>query len=678
MKIKFILFIISMMPYLHSFCGTPAKKDSTVSIGYIDNIDILLGLATKVYIQNPERSLQYAEAALKIARDHDDQFSEARTLKAIGDIYNKIDFERLSLPYYSRAMEIAAKIGKPGLEAQLALLVGDIYYKTNQNDTALNLYNRSLTIFLKLNKKEGIAQCYVKFGNIYWFTTNYDKSLEYYLKAISLYESLNHKAGIADVYYHIGSLYTVLGDNKKAISFLEKSLKYFIDYDDSEKLSELYFRLGLANFNLKNYDKAMSFYNMAKSIYDSLHIERKSAYIESAKAEIYYAKGNIVQAISLAKKALATFELYDYNWGRIETGNNLGRYYIQEEEFDKANLYLQQSLKLALKIQSWELLKTAYQELSRLYDAKNDYKKALAYYKLYQIVNDSVINREKNARVAELVAKYENTKKEQEIQQKNEEITKNIELINRQKVNLYIFGAGIVIILLLSFALYRQYLLLENKGKKIERINAELDQRVKERTSALRLTQFSIEHAADPIFWIDKEGLFVYANNSACNTLNYSKEELGRKKITDIIPKFSSSDWTDFWEIIKKDGSLVIETIFRRRTQSKFPVELILNYIQHEGKEYSFAFVRDISDRKQKEENLRKAKEKAEEADKLKSAFLANMSHEIRTPMNAIIGFSDMLIQEDFSLEEKQEFANIVRSSGETLLKLIDDIINIS
>ena len=681
MKIKLIIIITLLFTISESFGSYSVKKDSVVNrkkTDYNDNIEILLGLATKVYVEKPEKSLQYAQTALKIAQDHNDLFSQARTLKAIGDIYERMDYDRLSLPYYNKALEIASQLNKPDLEAELNTLLGDIFYKTNKIDTAQNFFKKSLTINQKMNNKKGIAASLLKLGNSYWFSTNYDKSLDYYLKALSIYESINYKTGIAKVNYHIGSLYTVLGDNTKAIDFLKKSLTFFTDYNDSETLSELYFRIGLAYEELKNYELAMHFYDNAKSIYDSLHIEKKSAYIDRLKAKIYYAKGNTAQAISITKIALSTFERYDFTWGQIEACNDLGRYYIHEEDFDKASHYLTLSLKLALKLNSWELLKETYLETSRLYDAKDDFKKSLTYYKLYQVVNDSVLNRQKNARIAELQTKYETNKKEQQIQQKDEEINKSIELIKRQKTNLYIFGAGIVLILILSFALYSQYRLLETKGKKIERINTELDQRVKERTSALRLTQYSIEQAVDPIFWIDQVGRFVYANNSACNTLIFSKDELLRRRITDIIPKFSHSDWNDFWDIAKKEGSLVVETIFRCKTQAKFPVEMILNFIDHEGKEYCFAFVRDISDRKLKEENLRKAKEKAEESDKLKSAFLANMSHEIRTPMNAIIGFSDMLVQEDFSDEEKQEFGNIIRSSGETLLKLIDDIINIS
>ena len=70
-------------------------------------------------------------------------------------------------------------------------------------------------------------------------------------------------------------------------------------------------------------------------------------------------------------------------------------------------------------------------------------------------------------------------------------------------------------------------------------------------------------------------------------------------------------------------------------------------------------------------------REKAEEANRLKSAFLANMSHEIRTPLNAIIGFSTLLVNED-SLEERQEFIKIIENNNELLLQLINDILDLS
>jgi signal transduction histidine kinase len=100
--------------------------------------------------------------------------------------------------------------------------------------------------------------------------------------------------------------------------------------------------------------------------------------------------------------------------------------------------------------------------------------------------------------------------------------------------------------------------------------------------------------------------------------------------------------------------------------------------INYDGKNRLLSIIRDISERKLYEIELEKAKEKAEKSDKLKTSFLANLSHEIRTPMNAIIGFSDLLKDDKLSLNKKTEYIKIINESGDDLLKLIDDIIDIA
>jgi signal transduction histidine kinase len=75
---------------------------------------------------------------------------------------------------------------------------------------------------------------------------------------------------------------------------------------------------------------------------------------------------------------------------------------------------------------------------------------------------------------------------------------------------------------------------------------------------------------------------------------------------------------------------------------------------------------------------LIKAKERAEESDRLKSAFLANMSHEIRTPMNGILGFAELLGEPDLADEKQQYYIKIIEKSGKRMLNIINDIIGIS
>ncbi|MBU2650112.1 MAG: response regulator [Bacteroidetes bacterium] len=98
----------------------------------------------------------------------------------------------------------------------------------------------------------------------------------------------------------------------------------------------------------------------------------------------------------------------------------------------------------------------------------------------------------------------------------------------------------------------------------------------------------------------------------------------------------------------------------------------------HDGTGILEGLLTDISEQKRIEQELTRAKEKAEESDMLKSAFLANMSHEIRTPLNGILGFTELLSQDNISREQKNRYKNIVQSSAEQLLTIINDILDLS
>ncbi len=96
---------------------------------------------------------------------------------------------------------------------------------------------------------------------------------------------------------------------------------------------------------------------------------------------------------------------------------------------------------------------------------------------------------------------------------------------------------------------------------------------------------------------------------------------------------------------------------------------------------FSVLYRRNLKLRISLEENtilLKEAKERAEESDRLKSAFLANMSHEIRTPLNAIVGFSNLMTEEEFSVKERQEMSKVITQNSKLLLTLITDILDFS
>ena len=132
--------------------------------------------------------------------------------------------------------------------------------------------------------------------------------------------------------------------------------------------------------------------------------------------------------------------------------------------------------------------------------------------------------------------------------------------------------------------------------------------------SELRLTQLSLQHASDAVFWLDSLGQIVYVNDAVCRSLDRSREELLSVSISDIDPLFPKGAWEAFWEKLKPRGSMTFETQHQTKQGRVFPVEITANYLDFDGNEYSFAFARDITERKRAEAALRQSESDLREA----------------------------------------------------------------
>lgn len=124
-----------------------------------------------------------------------------------------------------------------------------------------------------------------------------------------------------------------------------------------------------------------------------------------------------------------------------------------------------------------------------------------------------------------------------------------------------------------------------------------------------QLMEFSIDRAADAAFYICPDAGFFYVNEAACQSLQYSREELLSMSLHDIDPGFPPEVWSLHWQEVKERGSFTLETEHRAKDGRVFPVEVTLNYLKFNDQEYNCAFARDISDRKQSDAALRKSEE---------------------------------------------------------------------
>jgi signal transduction histidine kinase len=145
--------------------------------------------------------------------------------------------------------------------------------------------------------------------------------------------------------------------------------------------------------------------------------------------------------------------------------------------------------------------------------------------------------------------------------------------------------------------------------------------------------------------------------------------------IRELLTDESHEDGLALFENILLKGAITSDLWLKKKNGSKYCITLAA--VRLSQKRF-LGFAKDITQRKLAEESLIKAKEHAEESDRLKSAFLANMSHEIRTPLNAIVGFSSFFSDPDLRDEDKAKYAEIIKSHSYELLDIINNVLDMA
>jgi PAS domain S-box-containing protein len=194
-----------------------------------------------------------------------------------------------------------------------------------------------------------------------------------------------------------------------------------------------------------------------------------------------------------------------------------------------------------------------------------------------------------------------------------------------------------------------------------------------------------LDTAHDAFVGMDSTGTIVLWNAQAEQTFGWRRQEaVGRNLADTIIPPAYREAHNKGMERFLETGEAPVvnrrlELRGLHRDGHEFPIEITITLPMPRDQGYFFGgFLRDISDRRERDDQLRRAKDAAEAATRAKSEFLANMSHELRTPLNGVIGYAQLL-QRDRTLNETQrESLDAISKCGAHLLDLINDVLDLS
>jgi two-component system NarL family sensor kinase len=364
------------------------------------------------------------------------------------------------------------------------VLVG-LLLRKNDMKKAHQYADMALAESRQINYPRGMADAYGLMGILAYYTSELDSAEYYHLKALPIWVELKDSAELGKTHIDLGNTAADKGNLNKAIKLYLIAQPYLVASKSTRQLANLYVNIGSIFHEQENYDKALEYYfkgvalkdsmapNGVAAVYNNISLVYKDqgkyqdalAYSFKSlelKKTLNYERGiaaslttigsiylKLVQPEEAAKYYDEAIKLYRTTGDKYGLGSALGgkgEVYMSVGDYEKAKALYLEALPLAEEEQLFALLRDMHLSLSDVYVQEGNYQKAFEARKLYEAAKDSVVNEETNERIAELMAEFETTQKEQEL------LLKEAEIQRQHQINKFQIGGFIGILAFLLVA----------------------------------------------------------------------------------------------------------------------------------------------------------------------------------------------------------------------------------
>jgi len=398
-----------------------------------NKVKLLIDLSHTYYSINPDEGLNFGKQGLALAEKLNWKKGTGNACRTIAGNYGygKSDYAT-ALKYSLQALQQFREIGDKLGTARILSDIGVIHWYQANYPNALKYYFDALRINEEIGNKPDIAVTLCNIGIVYNSQKEYEKALTYITKANEIDEKMGNKSGIAANLGDIAELYRNLNNHEKALEYVLKSLQLYKELGDKNGIARDLGNIGVIYNEQKNYSKALEYHLQSLKISEELGVK-----IETAAS-----LGNIGNVY-------------------LETAKDTSTGKHNSLALQKAKIYIDSAIQICKEIGDLNALSANYKQLSEIQTLLGDHKSALATYKNFTLLKDSIFNIEKDKKLTETAMQYAFDKKEAAAREEQEK--KDI----RQRNIRNSIIAGAAILLLLLIALINRYRYKQKANKEL-------------------------------------------------------------------------------------------------------------------------------------------------------------------------------------------------------------------
>lgn len=332
-------------------------------------------------------------------------------------------------------------------------------YSSNHPDSCLLYADSALSFTGKKNLTKYHAMIYRLRGVAYVNQSKYQESLKAYFEALKHAEKAGTKKDIAAVLNNIGVNYWYQKSFSTAKEYYLKSYALRVELGNKKEISKSLNNLGIISLELKEFDKAIEYYERSLEIKKEINDELGIGNCYNNIGIVYEEQKKLEPALQNFKQALFILDKTNDTRGKLVSLNNIANIYYKKKDFANTEIFARQALALAKEIDDKEDVKSSFEILAASCYSQSKYKDAFDYLKEYSVIKDTLYNINKAEAMQEMEAKYQNEKKEQEIQIKDLRIKDQQSEISRSKIIKTALLIGVTLLAILSLLILNRYLL---------------------------------------------------------------------------------------------------------------------------------------------------------------------------------------------------------------------------